>query len=544
MSDLWTAYLNHDPGLAPFFTHPPGDWASVVEARRRMGARPLDHEAIDEIARANAQWGVAPCVVERAFLLGRNETVVIATGQQAGLLGGPLYTSYKAIAAVRWAERLERDLGISIVPIFWVASDDDDLDEVRSFRWQNAEGKWGEYGYQPAQHRPGMPVYDVPIEPKLRDDLAQVFAQLHQTEFTADLAQRINAIAAEANDLEAFFIRILAWLLGERAPLFISPRMSWVRRSSAVIIERELGEAGESSRRIIEAGNRLRALGFHPGLHRRPQHVNCFVLDGGLRHKILATGERFEVIAPTGGRRATDAAQLRSELASNPARFSPNVVTRPIVQDLALPTLAYVAGPGEVSYFAQMRGVYEMFGIPMPIILPRPQVCLIEPRVERALAKLGVAVERVAASSPEQFDTLVRNATRPSATKGQLDVAQQRMNEALEFVGSQADLSDPAVARSYERLRNAVRIGLEKLASRQRERSLSHDTRMERAFTTARESLWPAGLPQERGLTIFLPFLNLFGTQLILRLAEAIRLDAKDVQPIVLSLLMAGKGKS
>jgi len=544
LSGLWTSYLRDDERLALFFAHRPGDWASAAEARARNAAEPLDRDAIAEIVSANLEWGVDPRVAERAALLGSPATHAVATGQQPGLLGGPLYTLYKTIAVVRWAERVEREQGLPTAPVFWVASEDDDFDEVRSFRWQDAGGEWRKYDYSAASHKPGMPLYDVAIEPHLAADLREIFGRVRQTEFTADLAQRLCAIAAEAANVESFFVRAMAWLLGDRAPIFVSPRMKWVRRRAAAIIQREIAQPGESSRRVIEAGERLAALGFSPSLHRRPEHVNCFLFENGLRHKILAGDGRFQIIGPTGERRTVEAESLRADARSDPARFGLNVVTRPVVQDIALPTLACVAGPGEVGYLAQMRGVYELFGVPMPMMLPRPQVSLIEPRVERALAKMGVAVESLAGTmddSPERFDDLVARAARHEAVEERLEAARRRLAETLDFVASHVTLSDPAVARSFEKLENTAKTGFEKLAERQRHAALAHDDETARAIATARDSFWPSGLPQERALTIFCPFLNLFGTGLIARLAEAVRIDVRDVQPIRLSSLVEGE---
>jgi bacillithiol biosynthesis cysteine-adding enzyme BshC len=542
LSDLWTSYLSNDERLAPFFVHRPGDWTSAIEARARNPVEPLDGAAIEEIVSANLEWGVDPRVVARAALLASPQTRAVATGQQPGVLGGPLYTLYKMIAAVRWAERLEREQGLPTVPVFWVASEDDDFNEVRSFRWQDADGEWREYEYGAASHKPGMPLYDIAIEPHLAANLREIFGRVRQTEFTADLAQRLCDIAAEAANVESFFVRAMAWLLGDHAPIFIAAHMDWVRRRAAAIIQRELGQPGESSRRVIEAGERLAALGFSPSLHRRPEHVNCFVLHEGLRHKILTSAGRFQIIGPTGERRTVEAEPLRADARSDPARFGLNVVTRPVVQDRALPTLAYVAGPGEVGYLAQMCGVYELFGVAMPMILPRPQVCLIEPRVERALAKLGVAVESLAGAfheTSERFDDLIARATRHEAVEERLETARRRLAETLEFVASQVTLSDPAVARSFEKLRDMAETGFEKIAERQRNAALARDAETARAIATARDSLWPGGLPQERALTSFFPFLNLFGTDLIARLLEAIRIDVRGVQPIVLPSLMA-----
>lgn len=543
MSDLWTAYASSDPRLAPFFAHRLGDWASVVETRRRTPAKPLNEAAVEELRRANAQWGVASRVVERAALLASPDTRVIATGQQAGLLGGPLYTLYKTMAVVRWADRIERDLGLPVLPVFWVASEDDDFDEIRSFRWQDAEGRQKEYRYLPSDLRPGTPIHDIPIEPHLRNDLAQIFSQVRPTEFTADLAKRVGDIAAAAHDLETFFIHILAWLLADRAPLFVSPRMSWVRQGATTLIERELTRPGESSHCIIETGKRLRDLGFPPQVSRRPGHINCFFYRDGLRHKVFVNDERMETIEPTGKRRTADAAQLQAQLTSNPASFGFNVVTRSIAQDYLLPTLAYVAGPGEMAYLAQMRGVYEFFGATMPMILPRPQVCLVEPRVERALSKIGLSAELTVVCPAGQIDSLLQHAHRQSPMEERLTAARVHLSEALAFIGSQVDLSDPAVARAFGKLQDAAITGVRKLAERQRSASLAHDAETAGAATTIRDLLWPDGLRQERALTVFFPFLNLFGTPLVQRLMEAIRLDASGVQPIVLSSLMSGERK-
>ncbi len=544
MNPIWPAYLARDERLADFFLHWPGDWDSAEALRQDRPAPPLDPSALDHLHQAHAAWGVSPRAAQRIDLLGDPNTRVVATGQQAGLLGGPLFTLYKAIAAVRWAERLERERGAPVVPVFWVASEDADFDEVRSFRWPDAEGRWQRYEYRPAAYRPGQPVHDIPVELHLAGDLADVFARTRQTEFTAALREQTHTLIAASDTLETLFVQTLAWLLGDRAPVFVSPRMAWVRRGAARLLARELAEPGKSSRRIIAAGERLASRGFAPSLHRRPEHVNAFVLRGGLRHKILFRGGAFEAIAPSGARERMEPARLLAELEDDPGRFGLNVATRPIVQDALLPTVAAVAGPGEVAYFAQLREVYEFFDVPMPVILPRPQVCLIEPRVERALGRLHIALEALAPTlgeSPAAFDALAQGAVEPWDIEQALRDIRKQMNDALEFAASRVDCSDPAVARALERLRESLAVGLDKLAERQRHAAASRDQDLHRAVETARTSLWPDGLMQERAATIFFPFLNLFGRPLIEHLYEAIAIDPTAVQPIVLSALPSAR---
>jgi bacillithiol biosynthesis cysteine-adding enzyme BshC len=540
MNKLWEAYRSGDGAVLSLFGPRPGDWLAAMRARQRAGFGPLDGAAVDEITAANMQWGVARSVVQRIEQLRRPEARVVVTGQQPGLLAGPLYTLYKAIGAVRWAERIERQFGIPVLPVFWVASEDHDFEEVRSFRWRDAEDVWQTFSYSPQAYRPGLSIHDVPVEPSLIEALADVFGRVRATEFTEPLRERLTAIAAESGDLESMFVRILAWLLGERAPIFVTPRMRFVREGTAPILDRELAEPGETSRRVIDAGRRLAEMGFEPSLFRRPEDVNCFVYRDGLRHKIVKSDGGFDLIDPSDNRRATGPGELRADLARCADCFSLNVVVRPVGQDRVLPTLAYVAGPGEVSYLAQLRGVYEFFGVPMPMILPRPLAMLVEPRVERALAKLDSSIQNaVGLDSAEEFERLVVSESQESAAAQRLEAARRRMDEAVEFVRGQIEASDPAVGRSFEKLKETVRTALEKLTERQQRAALARDAERVRSIATVRDSFWPEGILQERAVTVFFPFLNLFGLDLNAVLFEAVDIEAAGMQPLVLGSLLA-----
>jgi bacillithiol biosynthesis cysteine-adding enzyme BshC len=376
------------------------------------------------------------------------------------------------------------------------------------------------------------------VLPQFCEDLANIFAQSRQTEFTHALAERTIGIAEESGDLEAFFVRLFTWLMGDRAPVFISPRMEWVKQRAAALLERELAQPGETTRRVMETAERLKNAGFRPGLHRYEDHVNCFVHRDGLRHGIRVAGDSFEVAPPHGESRRIEADGLRAELAESPSQFSPNVVTRPVVRDALLPTVAYVAGPGEVGYLAQLKRVYEYFDAAMPAILARPGACLVEPRIERALGKLGLPPQSAAVESDDELAERLEHAPAMAETEKRLDEARARLDGAVEFAASRVDASDPAVAKASKKLAHAVQTGFEKLAERQRRLTLKRDKDKAAAAATARDLLWPDGHPQERSVTIFFPFLNLLGTRIIDRLFDALNLEAHGTQPIVLSSLM------
>lgn len=526
--------------VAPFFAHRAGDWKAVDAARERRPVPPLDADAVEELLQANREWGVAD--FERAEHLKSPETRVVMTGQQPGLLGGPMFTMYKAIAAVRWAERIERERGAPTVPMFWVASEDHDFDEIRWLRWLDSEGNWRRYEYDANMHQAGLSVHDVPVGAELQDDLLTIIDETRQTEFTPDIRDWLSDLVAKSFDLESLFVRVLSGLLGERVPLFVSPRMRWVRERARPVLEREIGNPGESTRQVIEAGERLKDQGFEAAIHRKPDDVNAFLYRDRLRCKITREGGRFAITKPSGDRGTETRENLCAELKTAPGNFSLNVVTRPIVSDAILPTLAYVAGPGEVAYLAQLRSTYEFFDVEPSMILPRPQASLLEPRVERALAKIGLDASVASFETDAEFADAAEKAVGANDSESELQEAREKLVSDLEELKAAVDVSEPSVARAFEKLSQATELGIEKLFERHRHALLSRNETIQRAVETVRDSLWPDGVLQERAVTMFFPFLNLFGKGLALRLFDAIDIDRAGVQPIsISSILSEGK---
>ena len=382
-SPLVRDYVHHFDRVSSFFAQNPhanGTYAALAKVCSEREYRRA--ELRDVLLAQQAAWGAPPIARRRIDELCTPQGLAVLTGQQTGLFGGPLFTLYKALTAVALAADLERALHRPVVPLFWMASEDHDVAEADHVQVLDRSGNlvqirhtaWGEPpgGFMPANLRLG---------PAIQDTLARLWESLPATEFSGPLRDALaQAYAPERTLAEAFACWMTA-LLGETGLVLVDAADHGLKRLAAGIFRREVEEAPGTSAAILEVSRALRAQGYPTQIEARPDGVNCF---------LLAEGRRPLVRDPAGFRlRDTGAviapAALLRMVQESPEQFSPNVALRPVVQDTLFPTLAYVAGPGELTYFAQLRPVYAAFGVPMPAIVPRASLSLLDPRVVQLL---------------------------------------------------------------------------------------------------------------------------------------------------------------
>ena len=329
-----------------------------------------------------------PQTLANVELLADERTVAVVTGQQAGFLTGPLYTLYKALTAIRLAKEQSQRLGCPVVPVFWIASEDHDWAEVQETAVLNHEGKPvacclpGSGG--------GLPVGRLPV-PAWREIEPVLAAALPATEYRAEILAAIAKFADQAGNLADWFALTLQWLVQDRGLVFFDPLLPGLKRLAQPVYERILRAAKEIQAALQERTARLQELGFAPQIKPTGGEVNLF-LAVPKRRALLADQDGFYLRGHSGH---WSWAELSSMLAAKPECFSPNVATRPVVQDFLLPTLAYVAGPGELSYWAQLGGVFEVLDRSMPVVYPRLSAVVLTPAWEKTLAAAGLTVADV-----------------------------------------------------------------------------------------------------------------------------------------------------
>ena len=502
--------------LAPYFAGSPShpsSWTDAFDARRRR--RP-DAATVGVIERQLAARGAPTPSRTAAACLRDAGTTAVVTGQQAGLFGGPLFTLLKAVTAMRLARRLSEEHGAAVVPVFWVDAEDHDLDEVRGCHVLN-----GELERVPVSldlgASPGTSAAAVTLDESIRETLDALRVALPATEFTAEVTDALASSYAPGRRLVEAFSRWLDRLLGRHGLVVYDASDPAAKPFFRSLFKREVESPGHTAELAAETGAELSALGYHAQVSPAPGAVALFRLDGA-RRAIRAVDGTFS----TGGL-TLDAEALLADIDTNPARFSPNVLLRPIVQDTLLPTVAYVAGPNELAYLGQLRRIYAAFDVPMPVIHPRASATLVDAATVKFLNRYGVDFAQLQPRDDAALNRLLALQI-PESIEQAIAAAERSAAGHLDAVGSAVPTLDPTLSGAVDSARGRIERELRNLRGKVVAAAKRRDSTLRRQFERARAQSFPGGVPQERSLA-GIYFLNRYGFALVDRLLARLPLD-------------------
>lgn len=519
-SSLFSTYCTDYDRLAAFYA---GDWRSP-EARRQAAHRAAMHPRdcallVEVLLDQNERWGLDHVTREHIEALCGSETVAVVTGQQVGVLTGPLYTPYKTVTTLQLARRLAEETGRPVVPVFWLEGSDHDLDEVAGFTLlqRNETAALRYTGHTLPEHGNLGPVGRLRLTEQVTTLLDQVDETLPPSDFHDALMQRLRAAYRPGTTLLDAFARLMRAFFPEAGLVFINPDDARLKRLVAPLFRREIEDYETSSARLREASAALEQ-DFHAQVHTRP--TNLFLCDGDGRHPLDAMDDGF---ALRGADRAFSRDELLDVLDADPACFSPNVVLRPLIQDALLPTAAYVGGPGEVAYFAQFKPLYEWAGVPMPVIYPRASVSIVEGKVQKVLDKYHLDVPDFGEDLDRLFQRVVLQEVG-SDVETMFKEAGRHLHQAINDLKPHIEQVDRTLVRTAEATRAVLIKEMEKLKGRVvRAEKQNHDQVRAQLEKTV-VNLYPAGKLQERALSA-LYFLDKYGLDFLTMLNERLSLD-------------------
>lgn len=436
------------------------------EALRARLRRP-GHPRLREALAAYLKRLQAP---EEAFrALERLEVGAVVTGQQAGLLGGPALTFYKAHTALCLADRA------GAAGVFWVASQDHDVEEVRHLHLLRDEV-------------PETLSLDLPPLPSGRIPLAPHRERLRA--FLGPWAQDPRlGYALEAETLSEFFARLLLAFLGERGLVPFDPMAEELAPLFLEALERELSDPLGSAEAINREAERIRALGGKPPLRRKPGATNLF-LETDQRRLLFYEGGVF-----TDGVRRYTAKELWEIARADPSRLTPAAGLRPVFQDLVLPTAGFVVGPNELRYVAELSGVYARYGLAMPALFLRAFGVVVEPPVRRILEKYRLDPWAFVDEGEAAFLRAAEAWLAPF--RAFRDRVEGLLQEASRLV-EEAEALEPNLVRPLRRFRARVRGEAERLRRKLLAAQTARDEVLARHLRRLKVHLLPFGLPQER----------------------------------------------
>jgi len=504
--------------VAPFFSGNPADRAAWADAIARTQAHDRRREEIaGVIARQQESRQAPPRAREAGRLLADRRTVAVVTGQQAGLFGGPLFTLLKALTAIKLAEQVARDHGVPAVAIFWIDAEDHDWEEVRSCTVFDGQLTPRTVSL-PA--RPGAepaPVSTIRLDAAILDVLAEIEELLPPTEFRRSLMTGLRRAYTPGAGMAEAFGRWLEEVLGERGLIVYDSSDPAAKPLVSQVFARELSMPGQTVKLAGLAGSDLTARGYHAQVHAQDDSLALFHLDEG-RRAIRQQDGRFLV-----GEQHYPATALIAQAVEHPAAFSPNVLLRPVVQDTIFPTICYVPGPNELAYLGQLRGVYEHFGVPMPLMYPRATATLLDSAALRFLTKYRLPLEALQAQDEAALNDLLTTQI-PQVVEDCFTESAQVIEAQMARVIQAMPALDPTLEGAARSTLERMQRDLQTLHGKMIQAAKRRDETLRRQFIHARALAFPGGHAQERTIG-FLSFLNQYGPALVERLDEELPLD-------------------
>lgn len=463
-------------------------------------ARPeLDRVTLAEALRAyHRDLGTLDQKVEALLTqLAHPASRVVVTGQQAGLLTGPAYSVHKGADAALLAAQLTRE-DAPVVAVYWIASQDHDAAEVASTTLLDLEE---ELHHLTLDLPSGVPIGRIPWRDEWTAEVSSLLDRFAAPdEYKAAVRARIERAVAGGGSYADVFARLIHGLLSPAGLLVLDPLHPALAQLMAPALERELHDPLASSEQIEAAAQRLTRAGYAPQLRRPEGATNLFLEEeDGQRRLLREGGQSFQ----TESGQHYSRAELLALLERDPTRLTPAAGLRPAVQDTLLPTLAFVVGPGEIAYGAQLRGVYPLHGLEQPLLWPRLSVTWLEPNVARLLRRLEATAAQVQADPAGVLGQAL------AREQGAEAVAQARLHDLeAQLAALTADLAalDPTLHKAAERtserttrrIAHLQRLATEALARAENERSGQ--------LTRLQKHLLPNGTPQEREMN-FLTYL-------------------------------------
>lgn len=443
---------------------------------------------------------VTPAVLEAALpgpgrdRLAAGPALAVTTGQQPGLFTGPLYTIYKALSAIALAARLERERKVPVVPVFWVAGDDHDFQEANHATLLNSAGEpLSVVLRERAADAPAWPLFRERCGPEIDAALDQVRQGTPDTEFKeAVLAWLAAAYRPDATLADAAAEAIQA-LLGPLGLAVVRPYARSMKGAMAPLLLRAVGSTLDDGwSPVLIEGNQGRD-------RLRPDG------DGFVTRR---SGERFTRV------------ELERIAGEAPERLSPNVLLRPVIEAALLPTVAYMAGPGELDYFPSAAPLYRALDVSPQTPLPRWSGTLVESRVAKVVEKHGLKMDDLAGPPGAVEGRLVRDQLPPEVA-ATLDNLKEEIRSAYGRVSDGARRVDPTLERTVESARNAALGGMQDIEKKIVAALKRANETLVGQLARARSALFPSGQPQERVLT-YASMAIRYGPALLTALAEEV----------------------
>jgi bacillithiol biosynthesis cysteine-adding enzyme BshC len=497
------AYTTGDPLLRPFYVYEPrADVFDEVIRTRKAFSTP--RMALADVLEAQyAALPPIPAVSDHIRSLRDSNTFTVTTAHQPCLFLGPLYFIYKAVSAIKLAQRItaSNTHGSRVVPVFVLGSEDHDLEELNHAQLFNKKLVW-----EPEQRGPVGSISATTLQTVMEE----LRALLGESEAAGAVFGRISSAYSGAGSFAGATQALLHDVFGAYGLVVLNTNDAALKRHFIPSMKDDL--LGQTAFRVVgDTINQLHQAGFRA--QASPREINLFYMRDGFRERIVLENGIYKVLN-TGF--SFPEAEILSELDAHPERFSPNVVLRPLFQEMILPNLAYVGGGGELAYWLERRSFFELSGVHFPVLVRRHSVMWLEQDVVRKIEKAGF--------TPATFfgdtETLVREFILSHAS-GEVSLRDELadLRRIYDSLATKARIIDPTLEKAVRAEEVKSVSGLEHWEGRLvRAEKQKHETTINQ-IRSLKQKLFPNNGLQERTEN-FIPYLLKYGNGFIASLIQ------------------------
>lgn len=524
-SKFFRSYINNDDVLKPFFEVHPYNEPEVKKQLNSFTFKGDRSDIVSWLTDFHTSFNTPSQTEKSINKLKNSDALAVVTGQQCTVFGGPLFTVYKIITAIEKARQWEDTFKRPVVPVFWIADEDHDFEEA-ALTGIPAIDEWKLFKYEDSSAKDKR-VAGIDFNDEISRMKAELKSSMFETDFSDDLWEMLDAAYKPGTTFGKAFGQLILNLFGKHGLILAG---SSTKKAKQLVADTMIHSVLDYQRQydaLSKQSEKLTKAGFKNQAHLSPS--NLFYIDEDQNRVKIQFENNDWFTSNSETRWKTE--ELAESIKSNPDNFSPNVFLRPILQDKLLPVASYVAGPGEIAYYGQMKTFYHQFDMKMPVITPRFSATLVESGIDRIIQKLPFSIPDYSKRIEDLEADFIEQADSPDVDKI-FGMWQNRVKKESEKSIQEIAEIDPTLKKSAEKSLTVFFNELDRLKGKVF-KSLKDSEKIQlNRIEKIKLNLFPNRNLQEREVA-YIYFMNKYGTDLWDRVLSKMKDEKPDCHKII-----------